>query len=157
MQTTFARPSRITCVRPCPSHAQSRLRRSGEVGRRERSDENVGQSNGYTAFTASLATLELLKPVPQCLNAALRWLPTRHHRPSRRTAEQRDELASPNHSITSSARASSLSGTVTPSALAVFWLITSSNLVGSCTGKCAGFSPRRMRSTYFAAPRNTSA
>src|SRR6516162_2465187 len=47
--------------------------------------------------------------------------------------EPHDELATP-HSITSSARASSVSGMVRPSALAVFRLITSSYLVGACTG-----------------------
>src|SRR5262249_11622134 len=51
------------------------------------------------------------------------------------------------HSITSSARASRLSGTVSPSAFAVLRLITSWNLVGACTGRSAGFSPLRMRST----------
>ena len=65
---------------------------------------------------------------------------------SRRAAEQRDELA-PLHSITSSARASSVGGTSRPSALAVLRLITSSYLVGACTGRSAGFSPLRMRST----------
>ena len=45
------------------------------------------------------------------------------------------------HSITSSARMSSVGGTVMPSALAVLRLITSSNLVGPCTGSSAGFSP----------------
>ena len=64
----------------------------------------------------------------------------------RRAAEQRDELA-PLHSITSSARASSVGGTSRPSALAVLRLMTSSNLVGACTGRSAGFSPLRMRST----------
>ena len=34
-----------------------------------------------------------------------------------------------------------------PSALAVLRLITSSYLVGACTGRSAGFSPLRMRST----------
>src|SRR5262245_36731561 len=51
------------------------------------------------------------------------------------------------HSITSSARASRVSGTVSPSPLAVLRLITSSYLVGACTGRLAGFSPLRMRST----------
>jgi hypothetical protein len=46
------------------------------------------------------------------------------------------------YSITSSAMASSDGGTVRPSALAVLRLITSSNLVGCCTGRSAGFSPR---------------
>src|SRR5262249_23408106 len=53
----------------------------------------------------------------------------------------------PHHSITSSARASSVGGTSIPSALAVFSLIPSSNLVGCWTGKLAGFSPLRIRST----------
>ena len=48
----------------------------------------------------------------------------------RRAAKQRDELA-PSHSITSSARASSVGGTSRPSALAVLRLITSSYLVGA--------------------------
>src|SRR5215471_278608 len=61
-------------------------------------------------------------------------------------AEQRDERASL-HSITSSARASSVGGTSRPSALAVLRLMTSSYLVGACTGRSAGFSPLRMRST----------
>src|SRR5262245_559145 len=61
-------------------------------------------------------------------------------------AESRNEIP-PLHSITSSARASSDGGTVSPSALAVLRLIASSCLVGACTGRSAGFSPLRMRST----------
>ena len=38
-----------------------------------------------------------------------------------------------------------------PSALAVLILITSSYLVGSCTGRSAGFAPFRSRSMYDAA------
>src|SRR5262249_40275072 len=53
----------------------------------------------------------------------------------------------PHHSITSSARCGKNKGTSTPSALAVLRLITSSYLVGACTGRSAGFSPLRMRST----------
>src|SRR6202051_4827155 len=70
----------------------------------------------------------------------------RDDRPCGRAAEQRDELA-PFHSITSSARASTVAGTSRPSALAVLRLITNSYLVGACTGRSAGFSPLRMRST----------
>jgi hypothetical protein len=51
------------------------------------------------------------------------------------------------YSMTSSARASSCGGTSVPSALAVLRLITSSYFVGACTGRSAGFSPLRMRST----------
>src|SRR5262249_7133359 len=76
------------------------------------------------------------------------WLlRARHERPRRRAAEQRDDLAPPDHSITSSARASSVGGTSRPSAFAVLRLMTSSYLVGACTGRSPGFSPLRMRST----------
>jgi hypothetical protein len=64
-----------------------------------------------------------------------------------RAPEQRDECAVRPHSITSSARASRVGGTSRPSALAVLRLMISSYLVGACTGRSAGFSPLRMRST----------
>src|SRR5262249_43301529 len=79
-----------------------------------------------------------------------RLLRARRERPRCRAAKQRDELASfhlPAHSITSSARASSVGGTVRPSVPAVWALMTSSNLVGCRTGRSAGFSPLRMRPT----------
>src|SRR5262249_18707762 len=75
-----------------------------------------------------------------------RPLRPRHHRPRRCcAAEQRDELAPPHHSITSSAATSNFSGTVSPSILAVCWLITSSNLLDCTTGKSSGLAPLRMR------------
>src|SRR5262245_35160732 len=75
----------------------------------------------------------------QPANALLR---PRSQRPCRRrAAEQRNDLAPPDHSITSSARARSVGGTSMPSALAVLRLIPSSYLVGACTGRLAGFSP----------------
>ena len=58
------------------------------------------------------------------------------------------------HSITSSARASSVDGTVRPSALAVIKLMMRSNLVGCSTGMSPGFVPRRILSTNSAARRN---
>src|SRR5262245_33538759 len=73
-------------------------------------------------------------------------LRARRQRPRRRAAEQRDELA-PLHSITSSARASRVSGTVRPSIRAVSALMTSSNLFACITGRSAGFVPLRMRPT----------
>src|SRR6516165_4533860 len=76
----------------------------------------------------------------QCTHARRALLCPRDERPSNRTAEKRNELAPP-HSITSSARASTDGGIVRPSALAVVRLMTSSNLVGACTGSSAGFSP----------------
>jgi hypothetical protein len=70
----------------------------------------------------------------------------RCNRRSRGAPKPRNELP-PFHSITSSASASRFDGMVMPSALAVLRLITSSNLVGACTGKSAGLSPRKIRST----------
>src|SRR5262249_6671687 len=67
---------------------------------------------------------------------------------SRRTAEQRYELAAL-HSITSSAIASSDGGTVRPSVFAVLRLMTSSNFVGCITGRSAGLAPLRIRPTYM--------
>src|SRR5262249_6291493 len=73
-----------------------------------------------------------------------RLLRTPRERPCGSAAEQRDERAS-FHSITSSASANSLSGTVRPSALVVLRLITSSNLVSRSTGRSAGLVPWRIR------------
>ena len=78
------------------------------------------------------------------LSVHCRLLRTRHNRPRRRAAEQRDELAAP-HSITSSERTCSVAGMSMPSSLAVFRLITSSNAVGCITGRSLGLSPLRMR------------
>src|SRR5262245_14639232 len=75
--------------------------------------------------------------------------------PGHRAAQQCHELPPP-HSITSSARASSVEETVRPSVLAVFRLMASSNLVGACTGRSAGLAPLRMRSTYEAERRKIS-
>ena len=51
------------------------------------------------------------------------------------------------HSITSSARAMSVGDTLRPIALAVFRLITNSNLLGRSMGSSPGFTPERIRST----------
>src|SRR6516164_5314299 len=103
-----------------------------------------------------------LRPAHQYADPAhlLGLLRACRERPRRRATEQRDELAALHlrgHSITSSAMARSLSGIWRPSALAAFRLITSSNLVGACTGRSAGLVPLRMRSIYPAACRDCSA
>ena len=51
------------------------------------------------------------------------------------------------YSIISSARVSRDGETVSPSALAVLRLMTRRYFVGACTGRLAGFSPFKMRST----------
>src|SRR5207244_12018093 len=54
----------------------------------------------------------------------------------------------PAHSITSSARASSVGDTSRPIDLAVLRLTMSSYFVGNCTGSSEGLAPFRIRSTY---------
>src|SRR5262249_50285073 len=83
---------------------------------------------------------------------ALALLRPRRERPGcDRTAEKRYELAASDHSITSSARASTIGGISRPIAFAVLTLITNVNLVGRSIGKSAALAPLRMRSTYVAA------
>jgi hypothetical protein len=60
------------------------------------------------------------------------------------------------YSITSSARANNVEGTVMPSDFAVFKLIARSNLVGCSTGMSLGLAPFRILSTCPAALRNKS-
>src|SRR5215472_3643973 len=73
----------------------------------------------------------------RCTPHTLALLRTRRERPRRRrTAEQRYECA-PLHSITSSARASSVGGTSRPSAFAVLRLMINSSFVVCWTGKSA--------------------
>src|SRR5262249_36062319 len=79
----------------------------------------------------------------------------RRDRPRRRAAEQRDDCTT-FHSINSSARSRNESGIASPSALAVFTLITSSNLVGCSTGRSAGRIPCKILCTYEAPRRNKS-
>jgi hypothetical protein len=64
---------------------------------------------------------------------------TRERRLWARSGHQRHYL------IKSSARPISVFGTLTPSDLAVFRLITSSTLLACCTGRSAGLSPLRTR------------
>src|SRR5262249_13942999 len=73
-------------------------------------------------------------------------LPARRERPRGSGADERYERAPP-HSITSSARPDTGSGTVIPSALAVLRLRNSSTLVDCWTGRSAGFSPFRILPT----------
>src|SRR5262249_27974261 len=135
---------------------------SHDRGQNRKSSESA---NAFCFAPLQRSSMRRLRPTSQpacckpCSNAATRVWPiassaptvispsshpldllrARRERPChRRAAEQRYERA-PSHSITSSARASSVGGTSRPSALAVFRLTTSSYLVGACTGRSAGF------------------
>ena len=84
-------------------------------------DDNVGAFDVAEVTQAQTQCLDATKltgeaqePDPRDVDTLLR---VRGERPGRRAAETRDELA-PLQSITSSARASSVGGTVRPSALA---------------------------------------
>jgi hypothetical protein len=61
------------------------------------------------------------------------------------------------YSITWSARANTDCGMLSPSALAVFRLMTNSNVVGCSIGRSRGLAPLRILSTYEAARRYISA
>jgi hypothetical protein len=126
----------------------------------------VSQSVDGVIYVARVPPAELLEPFTECSDPSLSFrvaltighqhadpphplalLRARHERPRGSGAKQRDELAPFDHSITSSARASTVGGNSRPSALAVFRLIASSYLFGACTGRSAGLAPLRMRST----------
>src|SRR5215813_11835474 len=106
-----------------------------------------------------MSDLSWLNPTPHAIavyaSQPTSPLTTQHSLPSGRYSLlgpdfhrlDRTSFAWRTHSITSSARASTDDGISRPSALAVLRLITSSYLVGACTGRSAGFSPLRMRST----------
>src|SRR5262249_32152931 len=131
-----------------------------------------GAVSNIQPHVAPLDPARLLQPLPKgraalvCLGIvsrlvhkhadpshALALLRARRERPhGSRAAKQRDELT-PFHSITSSARASSVGGISRPRALAVTRLMTRSNLVGCSTGRSPGFAPRSILSTYSAARR----
>jgi hypothetical protein len=112
--------------------------RSAPRGRSRFQDCNTPPRDGARAARAA-------RPVGRCSKETGHPAPDRSNR-RRRGADERDERAAL-HSITSSARASTVAGMLRPSAFAVLRLITSSYLVGACTGRSAGFSPLRMRST----------
>src|SRR5499433_2305587 len=62
----------------------------------------------------------------------------------------------PNYSITSSASAITVGGTVKPSVVAVLRLMANSNLTGACAGSSAGLAPLKIRSIYDAERRKIS-
>src|SRR5262249_44394542 len=73
-------------------------------------------------------------------------LGSRYERPRRRrAAEQRDELAPPHHSITSSARAGRVGGIWGPSAFAVLRLMKTPKRDACTTERSAGCSPLSIR------------
>src|SRR6059058_2490929 len=103
--------------------------------------------------------LSWLNPTPHAIavyaSQPLSPVATQHSLPSGRYSLlgpdlhrlDRTSFAWRTYSITSSARASNVGGTIKPSALAALRLIVSSYLVGCWIGSSATFAPLRIRST----------
>ena len=106
------------------------------------SKQSRAQICSRDGFVSSVASNRIYDPVSvrrrNCIRLDVRFVP------------HADILI---YSITSSARASSVSGTVRPSALAVLRFMASSNVVGCSTGRSPGFTPFRILSTKCAARR----
>src|SRR5262245_15127812 len=106
-----------------------------------------------------MSNLSWLNPTPHAIavyaSRPLSPVATQHSLPSGRYSLlgpdlprlDRASFAWRTHSITSSARASKVGGTVRPSVLAVLRLITSSNLIGCSIGRSLGLAPFRILST----------
>src|SRR5262249_5594579 len=89
----------------------------------------TGFSQAATERGREIGSVILTERVQEPDHRHRRLLRARRKRPRGSSAtEQCDELAPP-HSITSSAVLSSVGGTARPSDLAVWWLMTSSNLL----------------------------
>jgi hypothetical protein len=93
-----------------------------------------------------------LQPCPLCPESDVRPPKCDRSQWAKSGCEQVQQPA--RYSITLSAVASSVCGTVRPSALAVFRLMESSNLVGCSTGISPGLAPRSILSTISAVRRN---
>jgi hypothetical protein len=85
----------------------------------------------------------LVHKCPLCINTDRKFWALGLSRCANSGCEQ-SQQGSP-YSITSSARASSVGGTVRPSALAVLRLIKSSMLVGNSTGRSPGLAPFQLK------------
>src|SRR4051794_6770097 len=103
-----------------------------------------------------MSDLSWLNPTPHAIavyaSQPLSPVATQHSLPSGRYSLlgpdfhrlDRTSFAWRTHSITSSARAMNVGGNSSPSAFAVFELITNSNLTDCMTGRSAGFAPSRI-------------
>src|SRR5262245_19239185 len=103
-----------------------------EAGLKDRIVRTCGQQHAYAARPLAL-------------------LRARRDRPChRRAAEKRDEVASPDHSITSSARRRTDGEMLRSRDFAVVRLTTNSSFEGCSTGRSAGLAPLRTLDTMIA-------
>src|SRR5262245_19526813 len=118
----------------------------------------------------AISPAQLPQPLPKCRESGLpftivrirmhqhadaphwpRLLRAHRHRPCRhRAAEHRDELAPPDHSITSSARKRTDGEMVRSRDFAVLRFTTNSSFEGCSTGRSAGLAPLRTLDTMIA-------
>src|SRR5262249_43501624 len=122
----------------CPAALLQPLRERGDLGQRIRIVRARAHKHANAPCVLSLLRAHRERPC------------------HRRAANERDELATPHHSITSSARASSGSGIASPSALAAIRLMISSTFTDCCTGRSTGLSPLSTRPTRMPPWRSAS-
>src|SRR5262249_31549448 len=130
-----------------------------------------GSPAGFNVDVVAVGPAQLLQALHECHETRLRFgivcgeihehvdaphafalLRAPRKRPRNRPAEQRDEVAAV-HSITLSARASSVGGMVRSSAFAVLMLMLVTSFVENSTGRSAGLLLLRILSTKSAARR----
>ena len=112
-------------LKPATPIAEAGLRFSAEI-----LITRISMDHSITAQRLSLILVRRTSDAEEPDHRHRRLLRARREWPrDSRAPEQRDELAPPHHSITSSAVARSDGGTVSPSILAVCMLMTSSNLL----------------------------
>src|SRR5262249_54364712 len=105
------------------------------------------ETKGVKEVTIGGSRLCAEETYPPCLPSLLRFGGTRRGEEGKSPCDERSPL---HYWISSSARASTEGGIVTPSAFAVFRLMTSSNLVGSSIGRSVGLAPLRILSMKMA-------
>jgi hypothetical protein len=147
-----AYPTRFRRSREEGDFAKGRGRTNTEAGNRGHQDQRhrgssrrIARHRFGKAFQVSAGTSAIRQP------RRVRVWSLHNSRPrSRRAADKRDEIAALHlrtHSITSSARASSMAGTSRPRAFAVLRLTARTILVGNSSGRSPGAMPRRILST----------
>ena len=146
----------------CPGHSGELVgkRDGGDFGRpscQQRCDPgpilgavDLGIANDGESIVVIVCMTWLLQIVgaltaPTSMALTCRWRSRPQHHERTHALQQMFCSRLDGYSITSSAVASSTAGTSRPSALAVFRLMTNSNLVGRTTGKSLALSPLRMR------------